>query len=65
MTSQVPTRQFQIDWFKIPFLGEAESVIKLGIKSRFSDVWLCRRDSVWDLLSLFKHLIKRPTRRVG
>ena len=33
MTSPVLTRKFQTDWLKIPLLGEAETVIRLGIKA--------------------------------
>lgn len=29
--SLVLTREFQIDWSKIPFLGEMETVIRLGL----------------------------------
>ena len=28
-TSSVLNRKFQIDWFKIPLLGEAESAVRL------------------------------------
>ena len=33
ITSLVLTRKFQFDWFKILLLGEAETAIRLGIKS--------------------------------
>lgn len=37
------------DWFKIPFLAEAETVIK----TRFGDVGLSLRDSILGLFSYF------------
>lgn len=33
ITSLMLTRKFQGDWFKITFLGEAETIINLGNKS--------------------------------
>lgn len=36
ITSLVLNRKFQTDWFKIPFLGEAETACGLVIKSRRS-----------------------------
>ena len=53
LTSLVLTRQFQTGWSKIPVLGEAATVMKLGIKSRFGDVGLSTSDSILGLLSLF------------
>lgn len=50
------TRYFHIDWFKIPFLGEAESIIKLGIRSQFGDMGLSTSDSILNLRSLFQTL---------
>lgn len=40
-------RQFLIYWFKIPFLGEAEAIIK----SQFGYNGLSMSDSILDLLS--------------
>ena len=41
------TRSFQTDWFKIPLLGEFETVIKLGINSQFGDVGLGKCDFIF------------------
>lgn len=38
ITSLSLTRSFQIDWLKVTFLGEVETVTRLGIKSWFIDV---------------------------
>ena len=38
ISSLVFLRKFQTDWFKISFLGEAETAIKLVIKFWFSDM---------------------------
>ena len=53
ITSLVLTWKFQIDRFKIMFLGGVEAAIRLGIKSWFADVGLSTSDSILDLLSLF------------
>ena len=37
-------------WFKIPFLGEAKTVIK----SQFGDLWLGTVNSIWGLSSCFQ-----------
>ena len=50
-TSLLLTRKFQIDEFEIIFLGEVETVIKLGIKSWFADVGLSVNDSTLGLNS--------------
>ena len=47
------TRKFQIDWFKVTFLGGVESVIRLDTKSWFADVGLSTSDFLLGLLSLF------------
>lgn len=52
ITSLVLIKKFLIDWFKISYLGEADTVIKLGTKSRFDDMGLRIRDSVLELFSL-------------
>ena len=45
MTLLMLIRQFLIDWFKIPFLGEAETVI--SIKSWFNDMGHSESDPFW------------------
>ena len=50
-TSLLLTRKFQTDEFEIIFLGEVETVIKLGIKSWFADVGLSVNDSTLGLNS--------------
>ena len=47
------TRKFQIDWFKITFLGEIDTAVRLGIKSWLADMRLSTSDSILGLLSLF------------
>lgn len=42
-----------MDWLKIPFLGEAETAINLGIKSQFGDLGFGLSDSTLGLSSLF------------
>lgn len=34
----VVTRKFCVDWFKVAFLGEAGTVVRLGIKFWFADM---------------------------
>ena len=46
------TRKFQIDWLKFTFLGEADSAIRLGVKSLFADLGLSTGDSIVGLLFL-------------
>lgn len=53
LTNCLLTGQLLIDWFKIPFLGEAKTVMKLSIKSQFGDMGLSGSDSILDLLSCF------------
>lgn len=52
MTSLLLSSSFQTDWFKVPFLGELETIIKLGIKPWFGDVGWSTCDSILGLLSL-------------
>ena len=40
-------------WFKITFLGEAKTAVRLGMKSWFADVGLGTSDSLLGLLFLF------------
>ena len=42
MTSLEPTRKFQTDLVKITLLPEAETAIRLGIKSQFGDIDLAQ-----------------------
>lgn len=56
MTSLVPTRLFQMDWLKVVFLEEAETAIRLDIKSQFADVKLAQVTPFWVCCRLF-HLI--------
>ena len=49
LTSAV--RKFQIYWFKITLLGEAEIVVRLDMKSWFTDMTLSISDSILGLLS--------------
>ena len=51
--------------FKIPFLGEAETVIKLGIKSLVGDMGLSTSDSIWVLLSFFFNMCLEVEKRRG
>lgn len=52
------TRQFQIDWLKVTFLGEAETAVRLGIRYWFADVGLSTGDSTLGLLFLSKQALK-------
>ena len=38
VTLLVLVKKFQVDWFKIPLPGEAETAIRLGFKFGFGDV---------------------------
>ena len=40
-------RKSQTDWFKIPFLGGAETALRLGIKSWFAGWGLARVTPFW------------------
>ena len=53
VTSQVLARKFQTGLVKITFLGEAETAVRLGIRSWFADMGLSTSDSILGLLSLF------------
>lgn len=53
MTSLALTRKFQINGLRVPFLGEADSAIRLGLPSWFADMGFGTSDSIWSLLSLF------------
>ena len=44
-------RKFKIVWLKLPFLGEVEIAVRLGVK--FADVGLSRNDSILGLFFLF------------
>lgn len=50
ITSLVLTRQFQVHWVTVAFLGEAESTVMLGIKSWFAHMGLSTSGSVLGLL---------------
>lgn len=52
ITSLILARWFQTDWFRIPFLGEDESVLKF-INSWFGDMGFSTSHSILSLLSLF------------
>lgn len=52
------TRQVQIDWFKLTVLGEVETAVRLGMKSRFAYVRLSTGDCILGLLSLFFNKVK-------
>ena len=54
ITSRVQTGKFKIVWLKLPFLGEVEIAVRLGVKSWFADVGLSRNDSI---LGLFCFLL--------
>ena len=46
--------QVILEWLvKITFLGEAETAIRISIKSCFSDLELCTSGSILGLLTLF------------
>ena len=53
ITSPVLIRKFQIDWFKIPLLGEAEIAVRLGTTFWFADLRLSTSDSTLSLFFLF------------
>ena len=44
--------KFYTDWLKVTFQGEAETSVRLGIKSWFADVGLSTSDSIWGLFLL-------------
>lgn len=44
--------KFQIDWLNITFLGEAETIVRSGIKFWFADVELSTSDSILGLFLL-------------
>lgn len=56
MASLVLTRQLQPDRLKVTYLGEAETTIRLGIKSWFADRGVSTIDSVRGLLSFLNKL---------
>lgn len=60
LTSLVLTREFQVGQFKIPFLGEAKTGIKVGINSQVGDMGLCTIDSTLGLSSFFPDNVKSP-----
>lgn len=47
------TRQFQVDWLKVAFLGEVEAAVRYGVKSLFAHMELGTSDSILRLLLLF------------
>lgn len=51
---RLPNYKVQIDWFKIPLLGEAETTIILGIKSQFGELALEKETCVRPVFS-FQH----------
>ena len=53
ITSLVLAGKFQTRLVKITFLGEAETAVRLGIKSWFVDVGFSTGDSILGLLSPF------------
>lgn len=55
--SLVLTRQFQVHWLTVAFLGEVESTVMLGIKSWFAHMGLSTSGSILGLVfALFSSL---------
>ena len=44
--------KFYTDWLKVTFQEEAETSVRLGIKSWFADMGLSTSDSIWGLFLL-------------
>lgn len=59
ITSVVLTRTFQTDWLKITFLGEAETLVKLSIKSQFGDLGLAQVTPFGDCCFFFFNMGQR------
>ena len=53
ITSGMLIRKFQPDWFKIPFLGETETAVRLGIMFLVCLVELSTSNSILGLLFPF------------